>query len=174
MDPTFVRSFNLAGSGVDALRRKIVIAVGLGLLATGCNKNPSNAPAGAGHEILSSSVSYADPAEQAAFKRALLEANIPFEITKGDRGEERVSWNGAYDTKVQAIAERLLGPVPPAGRNIAFDTTTQKEFLDWLKSEGIPFEIVISRGKEYVTWSEADHAKVQQFHALPESFRKAK
>ena len=102
--------------------------------------------------VRKTAVHYADPSEQAAFKAALNRAAIPYRLEMRD-GHEIVSWEARYDASVEKIKIDLFGPEITSNSNVAFDDPSQQRaFTDWLTKRGVKYEIVRSRGKDYVVW----------------------
>jgi hypothetical protein len=126
------------------------------VLLTSCSNQPD--PPRPGTSVLGSVAAYyADPSEQAAFKAALDRAAIPYKLETRD-GNEMVRWDGKYVAQVEKIKTELFGPEIRSNSNIRFsDAKHQTEFTDWLRQRGVKYEIVRSRGKDYVVWDGPDN-----------------
>jgi len=75
---------------------------------------------------------------------------------------------GEHAAAAEEINEKLhQGPTSmPAGRTARFpDPTVQKRFTDWLLRNGIKYEVVKSRGEEYIVWEEGRPDVVKQYMA---------
>jgi hypothetical protein len=107
------------------------------------------------------SVFYADPREQQEFRSALLGANIPF-TTELREGNEYIVLAGRYDDEAKALDAKLFGPPLPEGRHVSLDPASQEKFKRWLSSEGIVYTTQVSRGREFIVWSEADMKHVRE------------
>lgn len=107
---------------------------------------------------------YESPAEQARFKEALANAGLPFTIEQR-HGKEFVTWQPEYASAVARIQVALFGSEIPPGRNFASDGPAHERLKNWLRANGIPFSVQVSRGREYVVW---DAQYTAQVHAWPE------
>jgi|SRR5882672_5680234 len=121
-------------------------------LVLSCCSNQSD-PQGPGTSVLGTIAAfYADPAEQAAFKAALDRAAIPYKLEMRD-GKEMIRWKDQYNADVEKIRTNLFGPTIRSNSNISFsDPEQQKAFANWLTERRVKYEVVRSRGKEYVVW----------------------
>jgi hypothetical protein len=112
-------------------------------------------------------VHYSDADMNERLKLELAKAGIPFTVEKRD-GKEYVAWSGEHAAAADEINEKLhQGPASmPAGRTARFpDPTVQKRFTDWLVRNGIKYELVKSRGEEYIVWEEGRPDVVKQYMA---------
>ena len=118
---------------------------------------PSRRPIG------SRSVNYSDPAMQQQLKDELANAGIPYQLETTD-GKEHVVWTPEHNAAVDEIQRKIVAGPSAGGRNVHFgDAATQQEFKDWLIKRGIPYEIVITRGDEFVVWKEGSKDLAMQF-----------
>ena len=151
--------------------RWFLLAIGLGglFVFAGCDKGPEQRLS---REVLiRGNTSYADPIEQKHFREALASASIPHEVSVWPDGREYVSWAGDQDAAVQKVKDQLFGEPLPTGRHIRFSGELGDQFKAWLTANGIPFKIVVSRGKEYVVWEAQDSPRVAKWPHFPEHYR---
>ena len=61
----------------------------------------------------------------------------------------------------------LFGANLPNGRNMHFDDEHQDQFKKWLTERGIPFQIEVRDGSEFVVWAADDSARVTAWEHFP-------
>lgn len=107
--------------------------------------------------------SYSDAAMQQQFKDELAKAGIPFTLEVKD-GKEFVAWTPEHNAAVEKIERKLRDDPAAGGRNVRFgDPEMQEEFKEWLRKRGIAYEVVTTRGEEFVVWKEGPKDLVRQF-----------
>jgi hypothetical protein len=129
----------------------LTVACTLALVLSGCSNE--SAPPSPGTSFLGTIATfYADPAEQAAFRAALDRAAIPYKLQMRD-GKEMIHWEDQYNSDVEKIKTHLFGPTIRSNSNISFsDPEQQKAFTNWLTERSVKYDVVRSRGKDYVVW----------------------
>ena len=145
------------------------IVIALVFLSAACKKQEPPKSVEKTQELITESRSYTDPLRQATFRAALEKEGIPFKVTTRPDGREQLEWNGDYSIKVSRIEGELFPDTLLQLRSVHLEPREAKKFIEWLKKQKIPYEIISNRGQEFVVWREADNEKVMRSGLVPKN-----